>query len=251
MELQMPLEQLVNVISTPRLSFYESFLSYTKSESKVGAYLAFQSISSSFFPVVQMVEVGLRNSIHNIAKKHFKDEQWFLTKPISEKSKELVKSAVKKAKTECGVNYTPDDVVCRLTLGFWVYMLDSEYRNTASDSFLWSPDNRNEVFSNAKNPWGADLTVAALFDDYHKVLLLRNRLFHHEPIWKKHNCNHVSKAVANVQKDHTFLLKTLKYLSPAKADILKCIDIPDKFDATCTIDHVNDVIAKVEKELTA
>lgn len=247
----MPLEQLVNVISPPRLSFYESYLNCAEPSSKVGAYLAFQSVSCDFFPVLQMVEVALRNTIHDVAKVHFSDESWFLTKVNSEQSKKLVESAVNKAKKECGGRYSADDVVCRLTLGFWVYMLDSPYRNTASDCYLWSSDNREKAFSDAKNPWGQPLTIANLFDNFQKVLQLRNRLFHHEPIWKKHNCNSLDKAVNNVKRDHDFLVKTLKNLSPVKADILNCIEIPEKFNSVCTKDYVDAVMGKVEQALNS
>lgn len=246
----MSLDHLINVISPPRLSYYELFLNYKKPEDKIGAYLAFQELSSNFFPVIQMIEVGLRNSINNVAKTHFQDEYWFLTMPISTKSQRQVKEAERKAKNECGSDYTSDDIICRLTLGFWVYMLDRDYRDTSSPSHLWSPENRDRVFKKPANALGKSLSLRSLFDNYHKVLKLRNRLFHHEPIWKKHKCRDVQTAVQNVKKDYDFLIEMLNCISPVKTSILKCIDIPNKLHNNCTVEYINKIITEVKKEIT-
>lgn len=57
------------------------------------------------------------------------------------------------------------------------------------------------------------MSVKAIFDDMQKVLELRNRLFHHEPIWKGHNCNSHEKATFNVIKNYDFLKRVLKWIS--------------------------------------
>lgn len=246
----MDISNVINSISGPRLSFYEAFLGCSTEQEKVGAYVAYQDLSGDFFCVMQMIEVALRNAINNTVKLHVGSSSWYDTIPFSTQSKQLVQSAKDKAIAECGVRYSDDDVISRLTFGFWVYMLDAPYRDTSKSSYIWTPENRNLTFPVAKNPWGADMKINALFDDFHKVLLFRNRLFHHEPIWKKHGCKSHQTAVDNVRKDFDFLMKVLGYVSVAKVDLLRLIGHDQKFYARCDIKHIQEVMAKIPNPST-
>jgi len=246
----MDISNVINSISGPRLSFYEAFLGCSTEQEKVGAYVAYQDLSGDFFCVMQMIEVALRNAINNTVKLHVGSSSWYDTIPFSTQSKQLVQSAKDKAIAECGVRYSDDDVISRLTFGFWVYMLDAPYRDTSKSSYIWTPENRNLTFPVAKNPWGADMKINALFDDFHKVLLFRNRLFHHEPIWKKHGCKSHQTAVDNVRKDFDFLMKVLGYVSVAKVDLLRLIGHDQKFYARCDIKHIQEVMAKIPNPIT-
>lgn len=241
----MDFDELLSVVSEPRLSYYTSYLKCDTKPSKIGAYYAFQELSGKFFPLVQMVEVSLRNSIHRVAREHYSDETWYLNFPSSPKSRSTVENAVDKANSELSVLPSADDIVCRLTLGFWVYMLDKEYRDTSSHSYLWTPENKKKVFPNARNPWGADLSVKAIFDEFQQVLILRNRLFHHEPIWKKHNCNSIEQAITNVLKNYQFLLKMLSYISPAKMTLMDVMESPKLFYAECNLERITSTIERL------
>ncbi|WP_211480379.1 hypothetical protein, partial [Escherichia coli] len=65
---------------------------------------------------------ALRNAINNTIKANH-GPAWYDSIPQTKKSQDLVLNAKQKALDECGVRYTDDDVICRLTFGFWVYML--------------------------------------------------------------------------------------------------------------------------------
>lgn len=244
--LVMDAEKLITSISESRLHFYTEFLNCNSNEEKIGAYLAYQDLSGEFFQLIQMIEVALRNAINNsLIETH--GDAWF----DSILSSDISKALVTKAKKDC-LTVSNDNVICRLTLGFWVYMLDVPYRDTANKiSYIWSPERRDKCFSDAKNPWGANLGVKALFDEFHKVLLFRNRLFHHEPIWKKHNCNNHNKAVDNIRRDFTFLMKTLSYVSPEKASLLNVMEYPQRFEQLCVVEHVTRSIERVADSIKA
>lgn len=243
----MDYSQLLTLVSTPRLTFYEQYLNCDTEWKKIGTYFAFQDISGSFYPLIQMVEVGLRNAINTIAIDQYGSDRWFDHIPTTEKSRTAVQYATRKAQDECATP-TAHDIVARLTLGFWVYMLDADYRNSNNPSYLWTPENKKKAFPNAKNPWGNDLSVSAIFDELQKLLKLRNRLFHHEPIWKKHNCNSLQKAVDNVIKDYNFLLKTLNSISSVKYDLMELMESPKKFYSQCTLEEVQQVIQKLQPQ---
>jgi hypothetical protein len=241
----MNFEEILAAVSAPRLTYYSQYLNCNTNPSKVGAYYSFLELSGKFFPLIQLIEVSLRNSIHQIAATHYKNARWYEVHPTSEKSKLLVSNAIQKARSELNSVPTPDDIVSRLTLGFWVYMLDSEYRDTKSPCYLWTPENKKKVFSNARNAWGAELSIKAIFEEFQQVLNLRNRLFHHEPIWKKHGCNSLDIAVNNVMKNYDFLLKILAFISPAKIKLLTAMKTPENFKSECTIARVNAIIQEL------
>lgn len=236
---------VMDAISVPRLSCYRAFLGCATDSDAIGTYLAFQDLSGDFFPLLQMIEVGLRNRINTVAKLKFNTPSWYDTYLLTVKSRSLVTEAKSKALNECGAKYSDDDVICRLGLGFWVYMLDAGYRDTKSQSYLWTPENHNIAFGSAKNPWGASMSVAAIFDDFQKILKLRNRLFHHEPIWKKHGCKNKSSAVSNIEKEYRFLLKILEYVSPGEKKLVDLIGLDRRFIERCTFDKVNAIINMV------
>lgn len=244
-------EVIIDAISGPRLAYYSKFLGCRGDIDAIGAYLAFQDLSGDFFPLLQMVEVGLRNRINEAAKSHFKSSSWYDFAVFSHKSQGLVLDAKNKALSECGAKYSDDDVVCRLSLGFWVYMLDTPYRDTTKKkNYFWTPNNHQRAFGAAKNAWGQSLSIVAVFDEFQKVLKLRNRLFHHEPIWKKHNCKSMESAVNNIKKEYLFLLRVLEFVSSGERKLIECVGLPARFTDRCNIEQVNGVIRCVGENLT-
>ncbi len=203
-------KNLLKLVSEPRLTYYEYYLNCKTPAEKLSAYFAYQELSSYFLPIIQLIEISMRNAIDMELVKKFGCD-WYSIIPQSETSKQLVAYAKSKLPNQPDRN----DVICRLTLGFWIYMLDAEYRNTQLSCYIWSDDVQKNVFPlayNILNP-KTRMSVKAIFDDMQKVLELRNRLFHHEPIWKGHNCNSHEKATFNVIKNYDFLKRVLKWIS--------------------------------------
>ncbi|HDR1791980.1 TPA: hypothetical protein RVS73_002063 [Pasteurella multocida] len=208
---------LLKMISEPRLTYYEHYLNCKTPGEKLSAYFAYQELSGYFLPVIQLIEISMRNAIDTELVKLFGTD-WYSNIPQSDISRQLVLNAKSKLPKSSNRN----DMICRLTLGFWIYMLDAEYRNTKSKCFIWNPDVQNNVFPNAYNILNpkTKMSVKAIFDEMQKVLELRNRLFHHEPIWKGHNCNSHEKAILNVIKNYDFLKKVLKWISQDSYDLI-------------------------------
>lgn len=233
-------DELINSISLPRLSFYERYLGCTEIHEKIGSYIAYQYLSSDFFPVLQMIEVALRNTIDNTLKKSNGDD-WYDDIPVTEKSKNYVITA----KNVCPRNYSRNDVISRLPFGFWVYLLDSPYRNTNHSSYIWTPENKELSFSKAISPFGQKMTIKAIFDELHLILDFRNRLFHHEPIWKKHNCNSHEKALNNIKKEYKSLRRVLGYLSPDKNKLIGITQRESKVSTSCNTQYIESIVDEV------
>lgn len=233
-------DELINSISLPRLSFYEKYLGCTETHEKIGSYIAYQSLSSDFFPVLQMIEVALRNTIDNTLKKSHGDN-WYDHVPESDKSKYYVTTA----KHVCPNNHTRNDIISRLPFGFWVYLLDAPYRNTNHSSYIWTLENKDLCFSKAISPFGAKMSVKAIFEELHLTLDFRNRLFHHEPTWKKHNCNSHEKALCNIKREYDKLRKILGYLSPDKNKLIGITQRESKINTSCNTQYIESIINEV------
>lgn len=236
---------LVDFISEPRLSFYKNYLNCTTDEEAIGAYIAYQELSGDFFCLVQMIEVALRNAIHSTLKNGPHGSTWFDVIPASQTSKDLVLIAKENAIKECGARYEDDDVICRLTLGFWVYMLDSPYSDTTKSSYIWTPENKSRIFGQFNAGFGRkgkQKTMKALFQEFQTLLTFRNRLFHHEPIWKRSGCDSHDKAVGNMLGKFDMFLAMLSSLSPEKAKVMSLLGYERKFKDKCKVDRIQMVM---------
>lgn len=92
---------------------------------------------------------------------------------LVQQAKELISKEGKKP--------TPDRIISGLTFGFWVHLLTSIYEDTHGYRLLW-PNLTPIVFPNA--PIGYERST--IHEAFVRIKTLRNRLSHHEAIWKFH-----------------------------------------------------------------
>ena len=182
-------EKLKSGLSSQRLDSYSRLLSCGTDKELIAAYMVLQSLQEKFYLPIQLVEITLRNNINNSIKSlltnreatHNQVNRWYNTVPSTSKSKNQISNAKQKAEREVrGRGHNHNDVVARLTFGFWVYLLDKPHRLTGSGNRnhqLW-PFLNDKVFPNRGSK-----SIPALFNDLNTLNKLRNRLFHHEPIW--------------------------------------------------------------------
>ncbi|MCX6378998.1 MAG: Abi family protein [Armatimonadetes bacterium] len=174
-----------------------------KQENKKDAlalYLWNMALCEALYPVLQCIEVALRNTIHDALSKarsqKWYDEAGFLL-PV-----ELERVA--SAKAELDRNRKPHDhcrVVAELTFGFWASLFAAPYEKSffilvAPLAFARVPrKNRNRAFLSAR---------------IQEIRKIRNRVFHHEPIWND-----------DLMREYLDMMELLKWLSPAKERLLE------------------------------
>jgi hypothetical protein len=195
----------------------------------VKAYFLLNDISQHFFVPLQLVEVVLRNRINNHIRNVKGKTDWYDSVPAMIKTKDAVTKAKQLAKEEVA-QPTPDDVVCRLTFGFWANLLDKSQRDSAKpDHFIWDQHDFKKVFV------GADKSLSVGIANMRLLSLnsLRNRLFHHEPIWKGRKVDSLSSAIKVVEHQYTDLLEVLGWLSPEMSALLKAWSFPGRLALAC------------------
>ncbi|PWD97497.1 Abi family protein [Marinilabilia rubra] len=144
-------------------------------ENAVKHYKSNIKISEAFYPLLSILEVGLRNNIHGQLERRFNDKNWFenpefiklVTRFQVDKITEA-RNAILREKKEISTG----KIISELSFGFWTSLLDSKFEPS-----LWK--NIRFAFPNCPKNNRKRKTMSKKFNGIRK---LRNRIFHHEPI---------------------------------------------------------------------
>lgn len=179
---------IVGLISTNRFESYKKIFYggnahiTNNTNNELIFYSKIQDIYSCIYPVIQLLEITLRNKIHFAKKNHYKTEDWFpifeAENHVSYKSKGLIKSARRKLNEDFQKkSHSPkaEDMLCRITFGFWSEITSSTYRQ----HIFWQA-NVNVVFPNRNRH-----SLGYINNSLKKISTLRNRLYHYEPLCKE------------------------------------------------------------------
>ena len=168
--------QLSRILSPERLDAYRQRLSPSISdEALLSAYLWNMALAESLYPSLQTLEVALRNAIHDAACRHFNSAHWFSMPGVLQHPNE--RDAVQRAVSSLTHQQKPQDagrIVAELSFGFWTSLMDRRYEQS-----LW-PRLLKPVFPHLPR---SIRTRAVISRRFHRVRQLRNRIFHHEPVW--------------------------------------------------------------------
>ena len=189
------LAALEETMSSDRLT---SYLAETQGN-KVEAFQLYAwnaIVSAAFYVPLQGLEVTLRNALHRALTQRF-GAQWYdrLSPSLSHPSQSLIAGA-KATVSKSRKPLTSSRVVAELSFGFWVTLLSGKYHNT-----LWTPA-LYQAFPHV--PPGVPRKHVHQPLDY--LRLLRNRIAHHEPIFRRH-----------LQKDYERILELIGWMSLEKA----------------------------------
>ncbi|WP_368152419.1 Abi family protein [Aeromonas sp. R2-4] len=141
-------------------------------------------------------------------------------------------------------------VISGLDYGFWTNLLSDKYEDEDSSSLLW-PNLLPIVFPNA--PHG--VTRKDIEDKFNKIRELRNRLSHHEAIWKFHyDCPHTGntdyqRPVYGKQASCSLLLKhyediltLIGWISIDRKSVFLEHKTHLRFISLCSVDGLNSFI---------
>ncbi|WP_417586647.1 hypothetical protein [Pararhodobacter oceanensis] len=154
-------------------------------------------VSAAFYPLLATTEVVLRNAVSDkIRAKHGKTwwENDAFHSVVGGKAKGMVLRARNKRAQEKG-QVSHGCMVAELTFGFWANMLLAKY-----ERHYWTP------LVDAFPDIPASVTYRDLSAKCDRVTSLRNRIFHHEPMFKR-----------NITKDYSDTLALVSWLSPDAA----------------------------------
>ncbi|MEU3748249.1 MULTISPECIES: hypothetical protein [Streptomyces] len=191
------------VLSEARLRAYVDFMR-GDGPGAVRLYRWNVEASAALFGPFHWLEVALRNSVHNRLSEHHARPDWWAVAPLDGGGVRKVAEARRNCLGR-GKAGTPDDIVAELSFGFWGKLL-----TRSNDRGFWVP-----VVHKAFPGYQGSRRVLA--DQVLSLVLLRNRIMHHEPIHHR-----------DLREDHAKLYRVMGYVNQ---DLAKDVRAMDRFPA--------------------
>lgn len=238
------LKHLRKVLSGERLDAFRA----THEESNldlVGRYGWDVALSASFYPALRACEVLLRNSVHaalagrfpqppgskpcfpasvDTSQPHSCSVSWLdrTSSLLLPENADAVRDAKQRVHRKCerrNREYTAGRLIAELNLNFWVALFSNPYGyQGASGLNLW-PDLLRTVFPHA--PASVTTNRREMAGRLNDIKELRNRVFHHEPIWRR-----------DLVKEYEEIISVIGYISPPAALAVKRLGVFDKVRKT-------------------
>lgn len=204
-------QEFTDIISKERLNSY-NLLPEDDFTVLLKRYIYNIKVSETFYPILSILEIALRNKIHNTIDNLIKPN-WLLSKLksqdlLSYNEHETLLSATGKLKFK-NKNLTKGALIAELSFGFWVNLCKKSYKNR-----IWDKQNFfSSIFPNFDNhfytnDWNKTKTI---FPELKMILQLRNRIFHHEIIINNkiglQNCyDIIEKVLFSISEEYSNLL---------------------------------------------
>lgn len=186
----------IHALSHARLSNYRSFFGATDDAQVLALYQWNDELSACLFRTISLVEVLLRNQFHRAFSLRYGvvgghgSKDWYAHVALSPLSQNKIKEITHYKQGQQFLPRipapSPDDVISGLTFGFWPRLLDLN-KDTNNQPIAWGsilldvlPGHRQRQVTH----WAKRKHQDALFARLDLCNELRNRIAHHEPIWK-------------------------------------------------------------------
>ena len=152
-------------------------------------------ICEAFYLPTQVAEVAIRNSIHKVLTARYGDE-WHtdgrFTSCLSGNMRGALEDAIISQRVAVGINYTINDVVAALSLGFWEHLLTKNFYH-----LLWK-GGIHSAFPNAP-------TTCSLKTLQEKILQFRR--------WRNKIAHHYAVFDQNPTAEHDNILNLIRWAS--------------------------------------
>ena len=201
------LSSLKRGLSGVRFGAYKRFAD-ERDEEALARYVWNIALCEALYPSMHCLEVALRNTLHHEAASYFRTEKWLdpdhPSCVLSEREQRKVRGAKRELQRR-GRPPVPDRVVAELTFGFWTSLLSREYEQRFLIRII------KPAFPDLPKPIRTRRTLAGRFNEIRRF---RNRIFHHEPIWKR----------GSLVLDHQSILEAIGWICPALRQTAMAVD---------------------------
>lgn len=186
----------------------------------VARYLWNGALATAMVPALHALEVTVRNNVYDAslrivdhtALKFSSVSCWLDADPtlLLKNEEQSVKDAL--AVLRRGKKpLTPGRLISKLSFGFWVGLCGSPYEQGRKDGpGLW-PKMIGLAFPFLPKEHRSRSAIRKRLDEHRE---LRNRVFHHEPIWDR-----------NLDRSHARIVDTIKWMNQGVAEALEHVSI--------------------------
>lgn len=187
-------------------------------DEKIANYLWNLALCESLYPALHGLEIAMRNAVFSAGTAVFsgiatRDVPCWLdaNPPILHPDDQPMVAAAKERLRARGLPLEPGRLVAELRFGFWTALFDVRYEQT---KILW-PRLLGVQLLHSSSPRSMR-SRKQLSPLLNRVRHLRNRVFHHEPIWHWNDLDH----------HHRTALDLIGWFSPV---LLRTIEPADRF----------------------
>ncbi|MCO5177761.1 MAG: hypothetical protein M9890_12465 [Thermomicrobiales bacterium] len=185
------------------------------------------ALCQALYPALDCVEVALRNTIHMTLTDYYGTEYWFDDLRIVRQAQFDDAQEARRKLIRRRQSANAGKIVAELNFGFWVQILTKHY-----EAPIWSPNRFALMLTAFPNVSRNARKPRSIQGRYFKINLLRNRVFHFEPIWHR----------TNLPQEHLEVLDAIDWISPRQAEAVRLFDT---FQTTYR-DGIPEVRAKIE-----
>nr|WP_075519123.1 Abi family protein [Moritella viscosa]SHO18156.1 Putative uncharacterized protein [Moritella viscosa] len=262
-------DPVFKLITKPRLNSFDIFFKDNKTDiSLYGAYVWSQSASASLYPLLQHLEILLRNSIDNEARRRFGDYWWDnismdesrpnwknFNNCIDGAKRALKREWTKKEKAKRGISsdadlpaginapiFRHDDIIAKTDFGAWKEVLNSAHHtsvNAQQGSYLW-PRSMSKVFKQySEYGTSPDNARESILNAINEIKEYRNRLFHHDCIWVKSKSTDSQSAIETIRHKINLIEKMINCISPITLSTLNTWGVFNYSRHICSAEELN------------
>ena len=194
-------------ISPERLAAYQA--DGASNETALARYIYNIELSKSLYPIINIFEVTLRNSIDRALTEFFNVPDWNNVIPLTQTEQIMINEAKIKM-AQRGKKFSHGRLVSELTLGFWVALMGRKYNTQKLQFFIIK-----NIFHGCSSE---QKSTASVQKNLTEIRFLRNRIAHHERIlhW------------TDLKQKHDLILDFIRWMSQ---EMHKIAVNNDTFDA--------------------
>ncbi|WP_345869161.1 hypothetical protein [Shewanella algae] len=272
----MTVESIAKSLSHSRLSTYITPpIGCESHEAALGIYVWNQKVCSAMSSVFHVIEIALRNSIYDgycefVQESIVKGDTSKIPQAVLAEPKmwfkvafdgyntpgaptkgaymyRTCKDAERRLENE-QKNLVPENYIAKLSLGFWVNFVDNDGHFSDNGNanigglYLW-PHIRSKVFPNALKSKGRPLSINHIHTELSWFNQLRNRLAHHEPLWKGKKQFDVKSIINKVVKDYQRCLTILGWINPAMTRLIELGKTHEEIKMLTDLNYVKGMMA--------
>lgn len=242
------------LITNERLNSYAPIFQHSNDVELVGAYLWNIQVCSALYPLLTAAEVTLRNSIDTALtndigrfwwkrnRLHYKSFTPGGTEPFAVSAiKSNFSKAANQVRKDKSSRYsirnarpTHHEVIAKTEFSTWEFILDSEFMGS---NLIW-PANLGAVFKGTWPTSSAARTLSSTRDLVKTVREFRNRVSHHEPVWKRFGVRSEVEAINHLHEKINKITQLIKLISPEKEQLVIKNGILSRAQRICSLNEL-------------
>ena len=237
---------LLPLLSDARLNSFQNTFKPSTDAELYGIYCWSQYAAASLYPLLQSLEVTLRNTIDIAIRNQYGDFWWdtihcnktnishtSFYSNIQSAIEKLTREWQKRERMRLGLNkyatitstvpvWSHDQIVAATDFSTWQFILNGDFHKQNDRDFIW-PSLLGKAFKNFSiidnKPSEARKKLIDLIEELRGY---RNRIFHHEPIWVKSSTVSDGKtAIDTIRSKINKIERIIESIDRRKLDLMK------------------------------